>query len=391
MQKILFFFVTCLFPFLTIIAQVKFEKGYFINNSDYKIDCFIKNADWKNNPTEFYYRESENSEISEGSIETVKEFGVDDQFKYKRFVVDIDRSSDLTKYVSNEKQPIFKKEKLFLKVLLEGDATLYSYEGINLKRYFFSFEDKPIEQLVYKKYQVSQNRFGKNNYFRQQLSNNLKCPSITKRQFEHIKYQQKELINIFNEYNNCGSNNYTKYTEKKVDKFNLSIRPGINSSSLSIDNTFYSSFQSIKFDSNLNFRIGIEAEYILPFNKNKWAIIIEPSYNYYNSEYPDNYSNKTAELKLIDIPIGIRHFFFINKDSKLFVNSSFLTGFGFNSKIDFLDAAGIRNNMVFGVGYRYKKLSFELKYDTPSNVFDNYVYWVSDYQRASFVVGYNLF
>ena len=40
----------------------------------------------------------------------------------------------------------------------------------------------------------------------------------------------------------------------------------------------------LKFDSNTNVSLGIEAEFILPFNKNKWAIIFEPTYQYYKTE-----------------------------------------------------------------------------------------------------------
>lgn len=37
-------------------AQIIFEKGYYITNDDQKIDCFIKNNDWKYNPSEFDYQ-----------------------------------------------------------------------------------------------------------------------------------------------------------------------------------------------------------------------------------------------------------------------------------------------------------------------------------------------
>jgi len=37
-------------------SQISFEKGYFINNTNQRISCYIKNSDWKNNPTEFVYK-----------------------------------------------------------------------------------------------------------------------------------------------------------------------------------------------------------------------------------------------------------------------------------------------------------------------------------------------
>ena len=37
---------------LNSYSQINFDKGYFINDSNQKVDCLIKNIDWKNNPTE---------------------------------------------------------------------------------------------------------------------------------------------------------------------------------------------------------------------------------------------------------------------------------------------------------------------------------------------------
>ena len=54
-------------------SQITYEKGYFINNSDQKVDCLIKNIEWENNPVMFKYKLSENSEPEIASIETVKE------------------------------------------------------------------------------------------------------------------------------------------------------------------------------------------------------------------------------------------------------------------------------------------------------------------------------
>jgi len=393
MQKILLFAITYLFLFLNSFAQIKYEEGYFINNGNQKISCSIKNSDWKNNPTEFYYKLSENSEIVKASIENIKEFGIINEVKYKRFVVDIDRSSDLTKSVSNVKKPIFNNEKLLLKVLVEGTATLYSYRGINLKRFFFSTDNRIIEQLVYKKHLTSNNSVGENNYYKQQLSNNLKCKNITFDRFESIEYEQKALINLFVEFNECGNFKYHVFSGQNKDYFHLSIRPGINSSNFSMKNLNSVSNDLFVFTNNLSFRIGLEAEYILPFNNKKWAIIIEPTYNYYKSEIFDNYAHAIADIKSIDIPIGVRHYLFLNKDSKLFINTSFLTGIGFNSAITIdgylLDTSQIRNNMVFGFGYKYKKYCVEFKYDTKSDVFDKP--WVSNYNRTSIVIGYNIF
>ncbi|MBC8882755.1 hypothetical protein H9X57_03255 [Flavobacterium piscinae] len=91
----------------------------------------------KNNPTEFEFKYNENEESQIISINNAKEFVVDGKSKYIRAKVDIDRSSSITKDLSNNKLPVFKNETLFLKNIVEGKANLFLYEDNNLVRFFF--------------------------------------------------------------------------------------------------------------------------------------------------------------------------------------------------------------------------------------------------------------
>jgi len=118
-----------LFTILSVhcFSQTSFQKGYYINNSGDKVECEIKNIDWKNNPTEFKFRLSENGEQSKETIKTVKEFGIYNFSKYIRSTVDIDRSSKNLKNLTTSRYPVFKAEELFLKVLVDGKYNLYEY------------------------------------------------------------------------------------------------------------------------------------------------------------------------------------------------------------------------------------------------------------------------
>jgi hypothetical protein len=261
-------------------SQINFEKGYFINDSNQKIECFIKNIDWKNNPTKFEYKLSQDANALKDSIETVKEFAISGFSKYIRATVKIDRSRNNLNYLTTEKNPIFQEEKLFLKVLLEGNASLFLYEDGNLIRFFYNLNDSGIKQLVYKSYLID-NNVAQNNYFRQQLFIDLKCQSINLNDVEQLNYVKRDLERFFINYNECTSSsniNYELKQKQKKDLFNLSFRPGLNYSSLEIQNIAMYSSPSIVFDNKFSSRFGIEAEFILPFNKNKWGIIIEPTY-----------------------------------------------------------------------------------------------------------------
>ncbi len=404
----------------SVYAQNTYEKGYFINNIGIKTDCLIKNLDWESNPTEFKYKLSENAKIKQIGIELVKEFGITGISKYTRFYGNIDRASDKTDELSEERNPIFKKEKLFLKVLLEGDASLYQYSDMGLIRYFYKTKNLNIEQLVYKRYLGKNNKSKadftnykvlKNTLYRQQLWNHLKCHSISIKEIKRIKYYEKELINFFIKYNECINSNYTSLSKKKSNLFHLNIRPGINSYSIDLINTYTTKKVAIK--PNPAFRFGVEAEVIMPFNNNKWSFIVEPTYQHLKSEEEVVFTyshtdytetrNVIFDYKSLEIPFGIRYYLFLNNKSKLFINTSYIVGLSFNSEIALIQIAedasasthyeiGYRDNFTVGFGYKYDdKLSAEIRYGFVGDVLPNYVYWFGEYQSTSLLIGYTLF
>lgn len=395
MKKQLLFLLITVLSF-NCYSQISFEKGYYIDNSNQKTNCLIKNIDWKNNPTEFEYKLSENSESKKASIKLIKEFGIDNVSKYIRSNVNIDRSSEKFNQLSNHRKPIFKEEELFLKVLVEGKANLYLFEDGNLTRYFYNTEDTVIEQLVFKSYKTSNYKIGKNNSFKNQLWNNLKCPDFKISKVENLDYQKNDLINFFVEYNECNGEKSIIYEKKqKKDLFNLSVRPGFNSSSLSIQNSVSSS-RDTDFDNEFGFRFGIEVEFIMPFNANKWSLIIEPTYQYFKSEKEIRNQTVIADYKSIEIPVGIRHCFFLSENSKIFINGSYILDLSSNSIIDFSSEVDLEintgNNLAFGMGYKYNdKYSLELRYQTSREILSDYIAWSSDYNTLSVIFGYSLF
>lgn len=375
-------------------SQISYTKGYFINNSNQKVNCLIKNVDWRNNPLGFEYKTTKLAENRTQTIKSVKEFGINNASKYVRVNVNIDRSSNNVKYLNGDKNPIFKKEELFLKVLIEGDANLLLYKDKNLTRYFYKTTNKDIEQLIFKEYKTKLSyKIGTNNEFRRQLFNNLKCNNISMNDVKDIAYKKKALLNFFTKYNNCINSKYINYDKKvKRDLFNLSIRPGLNVSSLSLRNAG-SSIRNIDYNSELALRLGLEFEYILGFNNNKWAIIIEPTYQSFKTEETGdtNLNTTNVDYQSFELPVGVRHYLFLNDWSKFFINGSLIYDFAINSKVRYLDASsGI--NFAFGLGYNYKKTySVEFRYHTNRDLLTNYVSWNSNYRTVSIIFGYSIF
>ncbi|MBL6666218.1 MAG: tRNA modification GTPase [Flavobacteriaceae bacterium] len=404
-KRILFLLITILS--LNCYSQISFQKGYYIDNTNQKINCLIKNIDWKNNPTEFEYKLSENSESKKTTIKTIKEFGIDNISKYVRSSVNIDRSSENIKNLSNDKNPIFKKEDLFLKVLVEGKATLYQYIDRNLRRYFYNNENSNIEQLIFKSY-ITENNIGTNNRFRQQLFVDLKCPNFKTSKIENVEYKKNSLVRFFTEYNKCHNSELINFeSEQKGDFFNLTIRPRLNSSSLTIQNSVSNS-RDTDFENKIGFGFGLEAEFILPFNKNKWAIAIEPTYQSFKSQKTTNVNNisggvliANVDYSSVEVPVGLRHYFYLNNNSKIFINASYIFDLSSKSSIEFTRNDGsnlnsleieTRNNLAMGIGYKQNdRYSLEIRYQTNREILGNYLSWNSEYKTLSIIFGYSLF
>jgi len=389
-------------------SQNLFEKGYFIDNSNKRIDCLIKNIDWKNSPTSFKYKITENDEIQNGIINSVKEFGIKNTSKYIRSTVKLERSSEVLNKMSTKRNPIFQEETLFLKILVEGEANLYSYEDGNMKKYFYKIKDSDIEMLVFKSYITSENYVKKNNFYKQQLWNKLKCTSIKKSEVENLKYKENTLIRFFTNYHECKNSTFTNYNEKiKRDLFNFKLRPRLNFSSLELENVF-SSTQNVNFDNEINLGFGVEIEFLLPFNHNNWSLLIEPTYQKYKSEITADLGfagrrSFKVDYSSLEFPIGFRRYFSINESSKLFGN--FLYSFNFDlefslqSKLtgvtpysEFSDDILNSGGFAIGVGFKTKeKLNLELRYIPNKKIIIKGLRNPGNYKTISLILGYTLF
>jgi len=395
MKKNILLFLLLLLNFI-INAQIDFEKGYYISNDNQKIECLIKNIDWKNNPTEFKYKLSESKPVKKLTIENVKEFGIYEVTKFIRANVEIDISSEVTKQLSYNRHPEFIKKQYFLKVLVEGEANLYLVQDKNIVKYFFSTNANEIEQLVFKTYINTDKKIVKNENYKQQLFNQLNCENIAKREIENLNYRRKELTNYFKKFNQCENSEVTILnTNNFKDIVNVNIKTGLNFSSVSISNP--SLFvPSTDFSDQLSFRFGIESEFIFPFHKNKWSAFIEPTFQYFTGNAQVDNENLTVKYNNIEIPVGIRHYFYLNKTSKIFINTAIVANRSFQSIANYRNFDDFEltsnRNFIYGLGYNHNdKFIAELRYFTEKTIFYDYVYWNSDFKTIALVLGYNIY
>jgi len=388
---------------LSSFGQIKYENGYFIDNENHRTECLIKNDDWKNNPVEFDFMRAEAAIVEKANIAYVKEFGIYGFSKYIRAKIKIDRTTDDIERLTFEKNPVWSQEELFLKLLVEGRASLFIYKDGEIERFFFSVSDTVINQLVYKKYLeiVSKSRFSEektvviNNRFRQQLWLDLRCTNASMSSVENLNYNQHDLEKYFTHYSKCTGDSLIDHNNKsKRDWFSLKITPGFTMSTILFNHPV--SIYNVAFKNNKSIRIGIETEFILPYNMNKWGIIVEPTFQYFKDEKAVYYGTASINYSSIEFPVGVRYYLFLNTNLKAFINAFYITKYvlNFNPKInsDSRTTLDINNRFSFaaGGGIEYKRVSAEIRYYTNRELLGDYMSWSTNYTRFSAIIGYKL-
>ena len=371
-------------------GQIDFEKGYYIDDAGGRVECLIRNVDWDYNPTSFTIKKT-NGESAQLTIEHAREFGIYGGSRYVRATVDVDRSSDKMDKLSSIRAPEFKTERVYLKTLVEGRATLYLFSD-GIIRFYYQTDTATIQPLVYKRYRSS-DLVLENQTFREQLYRLFSCGTPGREDVDRANYAQRDLTKLFIQYNKCLGSVITDHTPEKKsrDFFNLWIRPRVTLSSLSASR---SNYQDFDFENQVGFSAGIEAEFILPFNRNKWAIMIEPTYQSYDASIPSEPIK--VDYQALELPLGLRHYFYVNDNSKISLSFAFQVTLPFQSEVIHYSNVEweIKNtaNMAFEAGYVFKnRFCTAYRLQTNKELLGGYAIWSSNYSTMAFVVGYSLF
>jgi hypothetical protein len=390
--------LTALFTILSIAgyAQIKFDSGYFVTNDGNRTYCLIKNYDWNFNPTGFFYEKTAIAPVEKADIANVTEFGILNFSRYERYEVDVDTSAEQTGALDDNSGPEYKKKTVFLKVLVEGRATLYEYRDQTMTRFYFKTDSISLRPLVHKQYlaAIDQNAILENNLFRNQLISALQSPELNMGRFEHLKYSEASLIGIFDDYNRSHGTSGEKYVLKRnKGQFNFNLRLGADLSGLTLNENYALAPGKTTYGNKISGTVGLEAEDILPFNRNKWAIILQPTYHYYKADLG---SSGSADYKQLQIGIGAREYFFIGKDSRLFATAlAFVdepVGSGELNYYSYSLNYRLRYTAGLSAGYKYKnKCSVELQYNLGNNILDSYLFIQAQLHTTSLIFAYTIF
>jgi hypothetical protein len=347
-------------------GQTKFEKGYFVDSSGKRIECLILNLDWLYNPDLFTYKMDADAPKLIKTIPEVREFGIDHAAKYVSAKVRMDRSSDDLDEdaISNTSNPEWRDEEVFLKVMTEGEATLFSYEEQGLIRYFFKTKTTPIEQLVYKKYlNPGKTTFQYNRNYLNQLFVQVNCLRTPLANMENIAYSDQALLKWFQKQNQCADpTNVPVVSTKKRKLFSPKLLAGIGFASYQSGRSLIAGEGGIDYGHAAAPTYGVELEFIFPFRNNKWSCNVEPSTIHYIGSGRNSLGNEVSvEYNSINVLLWFRYTSFLSDKVKLCFNG----GVG-------KDIKQLKLIPALGLGFAYSRVMLEYRYFYEKNLLNGY-------------------
>ncbi|MCW5910526.1 MAG: hypothetical protein KIT62_05600 [Cyclobacteriaceae bacterium] len=202
-----------------VSAQASYEKGYFVDLHNQKTECYIRPEAWSAHSSLTYLVHSKEQPQTK-LLDELSEISIEGFFKLKRTKVQLDISGDESPLLSYTQEPEWHNEELFLWTLVDGNVSLYSYEGGGLKRFFYSRGNGPAEQLVYKKYRTTSG-IKLNETFRQTLFEKVNCGDSIFTYFDALRYDEQALTKHFVAENNCAGASVRVYPKAQQSSITL--------------------------------------------------------------------------------------------------------------------------------------------------------------------------
>jgi len=378
-----------------VLAQ-NFQAASVVSNSGDTLEGFIDYQSWIRNPSFVFFKKKTSDSIYKYSALDIQSFHSQGEY-YLGAQIEIDKSPRETKDLTYSSKPIIETDAIFLRVLIDGKANLYTVIDENYKQHYFIEKDSSgIHELIYirflKKVQnttsVQENKRykGQLNYF---FSD---CPSV-KKDISKIEYHQEALVKLFQKYSQCMGQEIEpkEFVNKKKNraKPQLGFLIGASLTSITFDSDLSDLYYLTKtsFSGSVKPAIGISVNFILPANRGAWSIYTEFAYNAFSFlETYNLYKNKdyiikktiTLDYALIRWANMVR-FKVPDKTTRMFFNLGISQGFVIkgtnNVKVEtwyFGDytaensstsySVGLEFGIVGGIGVEYKKFSAELRY-----------------------------
>jgi hypothetical protein len=205
---------------------------------------------------------------------------------------------------------------------------------------------------------------------------------------QRLKYETGILADYFVRFNRCSGAttvNYLEESKKGKENFRLRIAPGIDFSKATIITS-----GSEDSGNDISFRIGLEAEIVLPVYHGRWSVIIEPTYQSVETDgkRPMTYSS-------IELPIGLRYNFYEKNNSRFYVNAAGLIDFPIETVVKLTSVTAVEDiggsfSFTAGAGFVYKRFSLEGRFYFNRKGFQEFTLLDTKFSKMGVILGFRI-
>lgn len=291
---------------LTTTAQntTEFRTGYIVTKAGDSIDCKINAIRWPNIPSRVDYRVG--GDQFSIQRDAIAEIVITNRYKHVRHLVDMDRSTTAMDALDDNKELNLEKANLLLEVLVEGPATLYFYRKTNMNRLFFSVDDDPVKQLIYKLYRKENGDLGANLGYKQQLWEELKCEDLSLTAIGELEYDHREITTFFRKYNDCKSSVREGFDrDARTRVLFASVIAGPHFGNFHFQSAFTPGRTALGNVSGVSF--GLDLEYVFGTRNSSWSAYATPMYHSSSASYQTADVEVELNYNMLKLPIGFRY------------------------------------------------------------------------------------
>ncbi|HEU0137120.1 MAG TPA: hypothetical protein VFQ50_07510, partial [Flavobacterium sp.] len=209
--------------------------------------------------------------------------------------------------------------------------------------------------------------------------------------FENVDYNSTDLVDLFVRYNQTESPNFNNLREKQnKNSLKFAVTAGVSLANVSLYNVTNSG--EFDFEQQQIFSVGMELEYIMAFNQKKWALFLSPNFQSYSADGKEGTHALRINYKFIELPAGLRHYFYLNDQSKIFINAGYLLVFDTTVNTITYGPSTLEisrtSNAFVGAGFSYGKFGLEIRYNTVRGLLSSYHGRTASYNATSAILSY---
>ena len=388
MKIIAVFLLTCLLG-EQAFSQRGYQPGFIIDLQGDTVRGQIYFRKWDKNPLKISFRKESASFDREYVPGDIVSFFVAGEF-YETADVMVDTSAYKVEALSNFPEPEYGKDRVFLQSLVGGEKRLLFLKDQVGKSHFYIVEDGEYKPLVYKQYVQEINDplllgykkgLFENTGYKTQLALYLNQCGDIQRKMTLLKYEGNSLQKLFSNYYDCIMQKASYHYTRNETAIALGIQAGATSTNFRLSNSTWTRFR--QFNSSVDPSFGLFFD--LKFSRTRGFSVANDFF--YNS-FETNGEGYVPGSGTFDVAVSSFSVQVIRSNHQvrleLFNHSGLYAGGGLalaRAQVDWQTevyksseptVSSQQDSHLFAgfvatLGYRFRKVSGEIKYDQISN------------------------